>query len=106
MVHTKNCKQAYTHAHTHAHTYTHAYTHTPTHNQVGKEEFKTVSDKLSSTMVRKKNLQASSTHEVRVRAKKGDVWGDFSDAVSLTTLAPDVKRIPTPEVYYAPSVCL
>lgn len=69
----------------------------------GDGEFTTVSDKLSSTMVRKKNLQPGSAHEVRVRAKTGDVWGGFSEPVVVTTLAPDAKRIDAPIVVSADS---
>lgn len=71
--------------------------------KVGAEEFRTLSDKLSSTMVRKKNLQPNSEHQVRVRAKKGKDWGDFSDVLSLTTLAPQVKRLDAPTVGLHPT---
>ena len=43
--------------------------------------------------VRKKNLQPGSEHQVRVRAKTGETWGDFSEPVSWSTLASDAKRI-------------
>lgn len=43
--------------------------------------------------VRKKNLQPASEHQVRVRAKTGETWGDFSEPVSWSTLASDAKRI-------------
>ena len=57
--------------------------------------------------VRKKNLQPSSVHQVRVRAKNGDSWGDFSDPVSCSTLNPDAKRIDAPSVYiYIHSACV
>ena len=53
---------------------------------------------VGDEQVRKKNLDPGSTHQVRVRAKTGDAWGDFSDALSFTTLKPDAKLIEAPSV--------
>lgn len=52
--------------------------------------------------VRKKNLQPGSTHLVRIRAKSGETWGDFSDILSFTTLTPDAKLIEAPSVVSYP----
>jgi hypothetical protein len=55
--------------------------------------------------VRKKNLQPDSLHQVRVRAKMGEQWGDFSDPLAFSTLASDVKRMQPPSVGDALPLC-
>jgi hypothetical protein len=84
------------HLPTHPHKLPHTHTHILKHAVYG-----------VACQVRKKNLQPSSVHQVRVRAKNGDSWGDFSDPVSCSTLNPDAKRIDAPSVYiYIHSACV
>ena len=60
-------------------------------------------DSAGVEQVRKKNLQPSSAHAFRVRAKKGNDWGEFSDPLPFTTVAEDVKRADAPSLVSADS---
>ncbi|EKX33845.1 hypothetical protein GUITHDRAFT_155920 [Guillardia theta CCMP2712] len=70
--------------------------------QIKQEEggdFTTISDSLTSTLVRKKNLKPNTEYFARVRHRDALDWSGFCEPVSFHTLAgQDVKRLEHPQV--------
>mmetsp|Transcript_45787 Transcript_45787/g.111480 ORF Transcript_45787/g.111480 Transcript_45787/m.111480 type:complete len:340 (+) Transcript_45787:68-1087(+) len=68
------------------------------------DEWICVSDKLQSTMVKKKNLKPGTSYSARVRARDSsaqDGWGPFSGEFAFSTLADSSKRMDAPEILVA-----
>jgi hypothetical protein len=65
----------------------------------GAVEWASLSATLSGTMLRKKNLEAGTRYEARVRAcSVGGTWGDFAPAVACATLPAGAPRMGAPAI--------